>query len=249
MAATIQPSAPSGEEISPSAHHSPLHSVPAGSYAHSAIGLKSGSDQEWSIARVLPPLQQSTVSSTRAGANFSTVYPSVLETHQLSQLRTENDSHSLNNHHPNKKRRLSGVILARSQCHPLGFADSPEPRGHSDRSGHEVSPHSDLRTTDPPIKLLSHSANRVATHSPHVGRQDWPQHAYAPLAGRENRCCRSECQGPQCSTIRKIARELLVEIDTRFPEGSTAHPIREVSCTFLVSCVLPQLSLVHQFTD
>jgi hypothetical protein len=253
--ATIQQSAPSGEEISSNAHFSPLHSVPANlspSYPHSAIGR----NPQWSVARMLPPLQQSTVPSTRADANFSRIYPPALETHQLSQLRTERDSHSVNKHHPNKRRCLSGTILAPSQCHSLGFADSPEPRGHSDRSGHEASPRPDLTTTDPLIKVLSDRANHVSTHSPHFGRQDWPQHAHAPFTGRENRCCRRGCQGPQCSTIRKIARELLTEIDTRFPESSTAldphaHRTSEVSqihlCVAWLTCVLP--ALIHKFTD
>ena len=240
--ATIQPTAPSGEEVSSIAHLSPLHSVPAAlssSYPHSTIGRESESDPPWSVARMLPPLQQSTVSSTRADASFSRVYPPALETHQLSQLRTKSDSHSVNKHHPNKRRRLSGTIPAQAQCHSLGFADSPEPRGHSDRPGHEASPRPDLTTTDPLIKLLSDRANHVSTHSPHLGRQDWPQQAHAPFTGHESRCCRRGCQGPQCSTIRKIARELLTEIDARFPESSAApdphaHRIREVSHILLV---------------
>lgn len=230
--ATIQASARSGGEIPSNTHLSPLHSVTTGlspSYSQSAVGRKSGPGSEWSISRMLPPPpQQTTVSSTCADVNFSRIYPPALETHQLSQLRTESE------HHPNKRRRLSGTILARSQCHPLGFADSPEPSGHSDRSGHESSPRPDLTTTDSLTKLLSDPANHAATHSPHFGRRDWPQRAHVTFTGRENQCCRRECQGPQCSTIRKVARELLMEIDTRFPESATAidphaHRIREVS--------------------
>ena len=239
--ATIQAS--SRSEISSNTNLSPLHSVMAGlspSYSLSAIGRKSGSGPEWSIGRMLPPpttqqqQQQQTTVSSCADANFSRVYPPALETHQLPQLRTESDSHSLNKHHPNKKRRLSGTILTRSQCHPLGFADSPEPRGHSHRSGHEPLPRPELTTTDSQIKLLSDPVNHGVTHSPPFGRQDWPQHAYAPLNRQENQCCRRSCQGSQCSTIRKIARELLTEIDARFTESATAidphaHRIREVS--------------------
>ena len=246
--AAIQASAPSGEEISSHARLSPLHSITAGlSPSHSAIGRRSGTGPEWCISRMLPPPpppppQQTTASSTCADANFSRVYPPAPETHQLSQLRTEGDSRSLNKHQQNKRRRLSGTIPAPSQCRPLGFADSPEPHRHSERAGHEPSPRPDLTTTDSLIKLLSDPANHGATHShspsPHFGRQDWPQHAYPPIIRRENQCCRKACQGPQCSTLRKIARELLTEIDARFSDSVTAvdphaHRIREVSRVLL----------------
>ena len=192
---------------------------------------------------MLPPPPQQTTDD----ANFSRVYPPAPETHQLSQLRTESDSPSLNKHHPNKRRRLSATIPGPSQCHPLGFADSPEPHRHSERSGLEASARPDLTTTDSLIKLLSDPANNVATHSPHFGRQDWPQHAYPPITRRENQCCRRACQGPQCTTIRKITRELLTEIDARFSAESVtavephAHRVREVSRILLAH--------IQPFTD
>jgi len=239
--ATIQASAQSGEEISSNARLSPRHSVTAGLYSHSAIGSESGPGSQWSISRMLPPIQQSTLSSTYADASFSRVYPPALETHQLSQLQAESDSRSLKEHHPNKKRRLSGTIPSRPQTHPLGFADSPQPRSHSDRSGHLPSPRPDLTPSDPLVRLLSDPTNHLSKHSPHSGRPDWPQHAYSHLTGREDQCCPIGCQGPKCSIVRRIARELFMEIDARFPESSTtpdpdARRIREVSRARLMSC-------------
>lgn len=246
--AAIQASAPSGEEISSSsshAHLSPLRSITAGGLSPSR---KSGTGPEWCIGRMLPPPpQQTTASSTCADANFSSAYPPAPETHQLSQLRTESDLRSLNKqHHPNKRRRLSGgTIPAPSQCHPLGFADSPEPHRHSERSGLEAPARPDLTTSDSLIKLLSDPANNVSTHSPHFGRQDWPQHAYPPISRRESQCCRRACQGPQCATIRRIARELLTEIDARFSESVTAVDphglrVREVSRILVAPIIHPR---------
>lgn len=123
--------------LSSSEHISRRHSSTsfAPSFSQTSIGSESDTGTQWAVGRTLPPLLQSTRSPPRADTTSSRVYLPPLDTHQYPQVQPEGESFTLTQHYPNKRRRLSGTLPPQSHPHPLGFADSPGPRGQSDPSG------------------------------------------------------------------------------------------------------------------
>lgn len=232
---SVQPSTLAGE-FSSSEHLSRRHSSTsfAPSLSQLPIGSESDASTQWVVGNTLPPLLQSTRSPTRADASSSRVYLPPLDTHQYQQVQPERESFTLTQHYPNKRRRLSGTLPPQSHPYQLGFADSPGPRGQSDRPGKPTIPLQPCCYELLLITMLSDlAASHPATLPPPFGRQEWSQSANADLTRAEDHCCRNGCQGPKCSIVRRVVRELFAEIDARVPaSGGTpdteSHRIREV---------------------
>jgi len=209
-------------ELSPSSSHiSRRHSTTGYtvSFPQGAIGSEAeGSSAHWAVGRSLPPLLQNTLSPPRADASSSRVHLPPLDTHQYPQVQSEPDPSTLQ-HYPNKRRRLSGTLPPQPHAHSLGLADSPGPRGQSDRPGNQ--PHSSSNHARLNIQLIAMPSDPTVSRQyalpPPFGRQEWTQQVHTDLVRSESQCCSNECQGPKCTVIRRIIKDLFAEVDARIP--------------------------------